>query len=58
MIFLLLEILSYCAFAQDLPAKCNYNATRDEFKGGDFPDKFRWSVATASYQIEGKLYDK
>ena len=38
---------------QDIPAKCSYNAARDEFPGGSFPKGFKWSLATASYQIEG-----
>jgi len=33
--------------------KCAYNADRDGWPGGKFPDDFAWSLATASYQIEG-----
>ena len=29
------------------------NAERDRIPGGQFPDGFKWSCATASYQIEG-----
>ena len=32
---------------------CAYDPGRDEFLGGNFPEDFIWSVATASYQIEG-----
>ena len=35
------------------PPICNYDPDRDTFPGGHFPDNFRWSLATASYQIEG-----
>ena len=37
----------------DDPAICAYNPDRDDFPGGDFPKDFRWSLATAAYQIEG-----
>ena len=37
----------------DEPDVCNYNQDRDSFPGGDFPPDFRWSLATAAYQIEG-----
>ena len=36
------------------PAVCNYDSDRDNFPGGKFPDDFRWALATASYQIEGR----
>jgi len=42
---------------QDDPAICAYNATRDDFPGGDFPADFRWSLATAAYQIEGAVHE-
>ena len=29
------------------------NAERDRIPGGQFPEGFKWSCATASYQIEG-----
>jgi len=35
--------------------KCAYNAQRDEYKGGFFPDDFKFSLATAAYQIEGSV---
>lgn len=35
------------------PKLCAYNAERDSFLGGEFPREFRWSLATAAYQIEG-----
>ena len=38
---------------KSLPDKCYYNAERDEFTGGEFPADFKWSLATAAYQIEG-----
>lgn len=37
----------------DDPAICAYNPDRDDFPGGSFPKDFRWSLATAAYQIEG-----
>ena len=37
----------------DDPAACGYHQDRDEYPGGKFPDGFIWSLATASYQIEG-----
>jgi len=43
--------------AQDVPDVCNYNEERDSFPGGEFPSGFQWSLATASYQIEGS-WDK
>jgi len=55
---ILCTMLKYFIFitsvlTQDIPAKCSYNAARDEFPGGSFPKGFKWSLATASYQIEG-----
>ena len=38
--------------AQD-PKSCAFEKGRDEFSGGTFPEDFIWSLATASYQIEG-----
>ena len=35
------------------PAACEYTKERDTFTGGAFPKDFIWSLATASYQIEG-----
>jgi len=32
---------------------CDSDPSRDNFIGGKFPDGFIWSVATASYQVEG-----
>ena len=32
---------------------CEYNSKRDDTQGGEFPAGFQWSLATASYQIEG-----
>ena len=37
-------------------AKCAYDPERDDFKGGDFPADFKWSLATAAYQIEGMVH--
>jgi len=34
-------------------AKCQPDAERDSFTAGKFPDNFKWSFATAAYQIEG-----
>ena len=45
-------LLVACSRASDPPI-CNYDPDRDNFPGGHFPDDFRWSLATASYQIEG-----
>jgi len=49
MIYLLLLL----GVRADDPSACGYDAERDEFPGGKFPDGFIWSLATASYQIEG-----
>jgi len=35
------------------PQVCKFNPERDHFRGGYFPKNFRWSLATAAYQIEG-----
>ena len=32
---------------------CAYNEERDKIPGGTFPENFKWSCATAAYQIEG-----
>ena len=32
---------------------CAYNVERDKIPGGNFPEHFKWSCATAAYQIEG-----
>jgi len=37
--------------------KCQPNAARDSITSGEFPKGFKWSFATAAYQIEG-AYDK
>ena len=37
------------------PPICNYDPERDSFPGGHFPKDFRWSLATAAYQIEGAV---
>jgi len=42
----------------DDPAICAYNPDRDDFPGGDFPKDFRWSLATAAYQIEGGVNEE
>merc|ERR1711953_852217 len=34
-------------------AKCLPDVERDSFLAGKFPDNFKWSFATAAYQIEG-----
>jgi len=39
----------------DDPPICNYDPDRDSFAGGHFPKDFRWSLATAAYQIEGAV---
>ena len=39
--------------SEELPQKCAYSSERDEFSGGEFPSDFKWSLATAAYQIEG-----
>lgn len=44
-------VIFSCAAAQSF--KCDYNEERDSWGGGDFGSGFRWSLATASYQIEG-----
>lgn len=28
----------------EIPIKCLYNYTRDEFTGGIFPDDFKWAI--------------
>ncbi len=45
----LIEVNGY----EENKANCFYKAERDDFAGGKFPDNFEWSLATASYQIEG-----
>ena len=39
--------------SQRVRRHCAANAERDRIPGGQFPDGFKWSCATASYQIEG-----
>ena len=36
-----------------LAAQINPIQERDTYTGGEFPTGFKWSAATASYQIEG-----
>ena len=45
----LIEVNGY----EERKENCFYKAERDDFAGGKFPDHFEWSLATASYQIEG-----
>ena len=48
-------LLFACVFGKNLedPGVCKYNKERDEYPGGKFPRGFKWSLATAAYQIEG-----
>jgi len=46
---LLLPVLA----AGDVSRHCAFSAERDNIPGGSFPAGFKWSCATASYQIEG-----
>jgi len=39
--------------AESKSRHCAANAERDRIPGGQFPEGFKWSCATASYQIEG-----
>ena len=41
------------ASGQEVSRHCAFNAERDNIPGGKFPAGFKWSCATASYQIEG-----
>ena len=41
------------ASGQEVSRHCAFNAERDNIPGGKFPTGFKWSCATASYQIEG-----
>jgi len=41
------------ASGQEVSRHCAFNAERDNIPGGTFPTDFKWSCATASYQIEG-----
>jgi len=48
----LADLIEVGGFEKD-EQSCEYNAKRDDTPGGTFPPDFQWSLATASYQIEG-----
>ena len=47
------SVLLSLASGQQVSRHCAFNAERDNIPGGTFPTGFKWSCATASYQIEG-----
>ena len=45
---------SFLVKADDFKSRhCAYNEERDKIPGGNFPENFKWSCATAAFQIEG-----
>jgi len=48
------EVFPSDSLTEDPPI-CKYDLERDSFPGGHFPKDFRWSLATAAYQIEGAV---
>ena len=50
----LVLFFSGSVLADDFKSRhCPYNEERDKIPGGIFPENFKWSCATAAYQIEG-----
>ena len=49
------EICKFQVFIKELKnfSYLVFKDSRDNWTGGEFPPDFAWSVATASYQIEG-----